>query len=225
MWMGGAEALETLEFVTSSQTTTTTLTAPADIQAGDFLVILQRASSYPGGTPSTVTPSGFSEAVNTNGTGAGVNTRQILNYKIADGTEASANFTIMNGSDSGYDPDERGLFLVFRANVPLASASLQDPDGQFTTGNPTAQTITSGSGTPPLIAIGTYGAFNSITTPTMSPTEDGTVSSTTTGTNDISLKYKIYNVGDSPANVSVDMGDAGGESNNILQSCYFNLAA
>lgn len=201
----GAAALSSITQVLSATSLASTITFPSGIQAGD-LIVLQDWARNISGVPSTVTPTGFT-IVNDSTTST---VRGILSYKKATGSE-SGSLTGMSGTFG------RGKAMaVFRGDVAAATVTSADPDGEATSGNPAAQTVTSGSGTPPLVAIGGYSAMAAITARTFSPAKDGEA-----GTSDdrVYLAWKIYN--SSPADVSVDMADF---FVNILQSCYIQMA-
>lgn len=194
-----------LSFIASTTSTASTVTAPASIDAGDLLVILEGA----GGSVSGSLASGFTLAREDINGPTQTNIR--IGYKIADGSEDSASL-------GGYSASVmRKIVLQFRGDVAISSIAVQDDDGEITTGNPASQTVTSSGGTTPLIVFGHYFSNGTVDPRTFSPTETGEVSSDS----DLHYaKYLIYN--SSPANVSVDMDDEGGV--NALQSLYLEAA-
>lgn len=200
--MASKVPLVALAQVDSATSSAETITVPAGVIAGDLLVLLDNAQGAT--VPTTVIPSGFTSIGNINDGGQA---RQILSYKIADGSEASALLTGMNSTS------ETKALYVFRGNTRILSASPLSVNGQATTGNPTAQTVTAGAGVVPLVVIGGYGANAAVSPRTMTPAKDGEINSSTV----MYLAYKIYNI--SPADVSVDMDD---EGINYLQSCYIS---
>lgn len=190
----------------TATSTAQTITGPSGIQAGDLLVLLDRATNVIG-TPATVVPSGFTSIVNT----TSANVRQIASYKIADGTEASASLTGMNG-----DVINAKALYVFRGNVAISAVNVSTPNSEATDGNPASQSVTASGGTPPLIVLGCYGSSGAVDPRTFSTTKDGEINPSTA----LYLAYKIYNV--SPADTSIDMDDEG--VNNILQSFYIECS-
>ena len=206
--VGSPARLTSISQQDSATATGTDVTGPAGIESGDLIVILDMAFGF--STPTSVLASGFTEIVDfTDGNG-----KVILSYKIADGSEASATLAGMNGFSN---QDEKALY-TFRGDVPITSVNVQSANSQITNGNPTSQTVTSGSGTPPLIVLGGYTSIDSspVSPRTMSPAKDGEINSSSNHY----LAYKIYN--SSPANVSVDMNDEG--DGNALCSCYIECS-
>ena len=88
-----------------------------------------------------------------------------------------------------------------------------DADGQATTGNPTAQTITVNGQTAPILAIAASYAGTGIT---MSG-----ASSVVHPNGLLSMSYRIYTT-DPTADLTADTGDSAGNVN-TLQSCYIQL--
>lgn len=214
--VGGGAGPTTLTQVASATANAASVTGPADIQAGDLLVLYDVAYTGAPGNPTTAVPSGFT--VINNSTGLAADTRLISSYKIADGSEASASLTGMDGADS-----ESKMLYVFRGNVPITSVSALDVAQQGTSGNPTAQVVNASGGTPPLIVFGCYSTFDAIVSPrTFSTTKDGEINANPAGSANFDnwLAYKIYNT--SPADSSIDMDDEGAE--NYLSSFYIACA-
>lgn len=183
------------------------LTCPS-VLAGDLLVFLERAF-VSGSTPTTAVPSGFAAISNVSGS----NTRVILSYKIADGSESGSAIEGMSVPVSGA---LWRAMLTFRGDNPITAVIVADPDGVATTGNPSAQVVTSGSGAPPLVVFGGYVTSGTVNPRTFTPAKDGEVMA---AGDSLWLAYKIYN--SAPSNVSVDMDD---EGNNFLVSCYIECA-
>jgi len=205
---GGDAALASIVQQASATSTAATLTAPADIVSGDLLIFSDLATNI--GLPASVVPTGFTSLSSVSG---GNNQRCITSYKIADGSEASATITGMDGNLS-----DRKVMVTFRGNVPFATASPNTWGGVNQITNPTAQTVTASGGTPPLIVFGVYGCADAAVDPrTFSTTKDGEVSQ---GTN-LYVAWKIYM--SSPADTDVDMDDEGGSFQNSLQSGYIAL--
>lgn len=199
-------SLTTLTVGNSATSSTTTITCPA-VNEGDLIVMLDRAEGM--SVPTTAIPTDFVSVVNTND---GAYFRQILSYKIAVGTEGGTSLTGMVGSDYTY----KGIW-TFVGDVAITAVSALSAVGQATDGNPSAQTVTSGSGVAPLVVLGCATSYKDNTSVlSMTPSEDATLSPDASWW----LGYKIYN--SSLANVAVDMADAGYE--NCLQSCYLQVS-
>jgi hypothetical protein len=213
-----AAALTTLSQVASASSTGETITGPAGIQAGDLLVLWDVANGLGATLPTTVVPTDFDIIVNVPG-GEG-ESRGILSAKIADGSEASASLTGMNGA-----ANNRKALYVFRGNIPIAAYMTQDVGSQQTDGNPAAQTVNASGGAVPLIVLGGYatrptgGSVNPRTfTVGGVGAKDGEVSAG--ASTELWLAYKLYNA--SPADVVVDMDDEG--QRNFLVSCYIECS-
>jgi hypothetical protein len=202
MFPAGAAAagLRTLSLFASATSTTPEVIVPAGVRAGDLMVIVKTAFGF--GAPATVTPSDFTNIFNVTSSWG----RFTAWHKIADGSEAGTTLTLDNGSVS-----DRIILAVFRGNRPIASASVQGIQAVLTGGDPAPQTITASAGTPPLIVCA--GEADSF-----SPAPDGTITAGTSTT----FSYKIYNVGDTPANVTIDKGDEGDA--NDLGGFYLNCS-
>lgn len=130
-------------------------------------------------------------------------------------------YRLLDGSESGALIEAADAYVIFRGDVPIKSVSVQDLANQETSGNPTLQTITSGSGTAPLIAFGYYIAvLGNVNSDTMNPASDGRIADDTADVEQV-LRWKIYN--SSPQNVNVDMDDDTASANNTLASFYLQL--
>lgn len=204
-----ATAVTSLSLHHSNTTTTTSIAIPGTVQAGDLIVFLDSGQSTSAPAPGDTYESGFTaiaSAVSGGGTGTA---RVSLSCKIATGAEADGSITGITGNGSF----ERSGLLIFRGDAPIASmtaASVNNPGS--TDGNPAEQTVTSGSGTPPLVVLAVYRSTAAIDPRGFSPAKDGEINPVTS----LYLAYRIYNA--SPANVAVDMDDEG--NSNILMSCY-----
>lgn len=207
----GAAGLSSISVADSTvdQTLSSTVTAPSDIIAGD-LIVLWNLSENTAGAVSSVIPSGFTEIA----TSSQSQQRCTSSYKLADGSEASASLTVMDGDSRRYK-----AIYVFRGDVPATSVTLSSSVGsQSTSGNPSSQSVIASGGTPPLVVLGFYGAFSTIDPRTFSPSSDGEIGSSDSR---MFIDYKIYN--ESPADVTIDMDDEG--ASNHLHSCYIEMAA
>jgi hypothetical protein len=195
--------LTTLSFRSSDTSTAATIVGPADIEAGDILILSDLAVNKTG-VPTEVVPTGFSIISSINDVS---NIRQILSYKIADGSEASASLTGMDGNQS-----DSKILAVFQGDVSISSVTVQDVNGEMTDGNPTAQVKDASGGLVPLIVLGAYASAGGVNPRTWT---GGTASELSQGTAHF-LLYEIFN--SSPADITIDMDDEG--SDNGLQSSF-----
>jgi len=204
-----AAGLTTLSQVASATSIGNTITGPAGIQAGDLLVLWDVAANAGATTPTTVVPTGFTSIANLV---TDVEVRSILSTKIADGSEASASLTGMNGNSE----NNKALY-VFRGNVPILTATPTDVATEGQNGNPAAQTVNASGATVPLVVLaGYYTAGAAVDPRTFTPAKDGEVNPEAW----MYLAYKLYNA--APADVTVDMDDEG--TRNVLVSCYLACA-
>lgn len=208
--------LRSIRYLThSSNFNSATITVPASVKAGDMLVFADITSNGSGGSlPGNVVPSGFTQIV-TSGVGS---VRATMSRKLAVDADASAVLTGMNGVS------DHKLLAVFRPSIRATAAVVSDPDIENAAGNPDAQTIASGAGTPPLVAVGVYWA--SAENPlgrSMSPAQDGEIAITPLGgLSLLYMRFKYYDAGQTPSNVVVDMADS--DFSSVLSSFYFTMS-
>lgn len=194
----------TLSFVASATSTTSTVRIPSSARAGDVAVLFDRAWNNQS-PPSTVVPSGWTSIRNDPGTVS----RNILSAKVLVSGDPNALITGMDGVFG-----DRKIMLVFRANVAATGFVTGSSNGEVTVNTPATQTVSaSGVGTP-LVVIGAFAALDPLGTTALSPAADGTISNS----GDQRMLYKIYSA--NPANVSASMDDAG---SNVMQSFYLRV--
>ncbi len=191
-----------------------TITAPADIQAGDLLVLLNLTGDV--GIPVTAVPAGFTSISNVSLTSR----REILSYKLATGSEGNS---VLSGMTSGAGLDSLYILFVFRGNVAATTATPLDAAGEMTVDTPSNQVVSAASSVTPLVVIGGFSAAGtSIGTVGFSPSQDAFTSvSSTPGAGNIQMGYKIYN--SSPADTTMSKDDSG--NRNAILSCYIEMAA
>jgi len=205
---GQLDPISSVSLLITETSTASTIVVPSNIVVGDVMVLIQRSRGSVT-TPVDVTPTGWTDV------GAAVNvsqgvvlTRVSHKFKVAESSDSGATVTGMNG-----DADNFKILLVFRLTTTATSVSPQSLAGEMVGGDPSAQIVTSGGGTTPLIVVASFGEKGGNQTGiSFSPAEDGIVTNT-----DIDGYFKIYN--SSPANVTVDLGD-GGDGNSL---CSFYL--
>lgn len=217
----------TISFVSSATNgvagtngTSTSVTLPSTIQANDILVIfcnvIDSNSSTP---PSITTPSGYT-LVNVQGSYniPQADTESVgTYYKIAVSGDASSTLTISSGNGN-YRSVTAIVFRTTKGSSPnISIASLNSYGSAVTSGSapsPPNQTVTSGTGSAPLIVLASY---VTLSTRTFTPTEDGEIASFNAGRY---MRYRIYN--SSPVDTLV------GEVNNLtvttLKSFYMGVS-
>ena len=209
--VAGALTLTFLDFTESDAASVTLLST---IQAGDLLVLVQKASKSTTAPPHVVPP-GWTSVGSFGFNATTFATRLGAVFKIAVSADASKTITGMNGSSSNAK-----VALVFRPSTPLTTAAKFGNSFEVTNGNPSDKVIASGGGTPPLVVFGAFGELNN-TNPAsraMSVTEDGEVDSSSS--DDVFCKYKIYNT--APANITMSMDDEGAK--NALGGWWIEVA-
>lgn len=181
-----------VEFLASNTSTSATINYPSGIQAGDLIILSDRADSNSSANPTNVVPSGFTQIITqTVNTGTfGNNSRLTTSYKKADGSES--------GSITGmWSTRNYKIILVFRPsqNLNLTVGSVVYDDRHNSVLGPF--TILASGAASPCVVFGHVS--NNTSTPqssTFSPTEDGSV--TLAGNLN---RYKIYNF--SPQDVTI----------------------
>jgi len=183
----------TLTFVASSNGSGTTVSRPAGAQAGDIWIIFA-------GPANVSTLSGFTLLSNTTD-----GTTYTLVFGKITGTETSATLGV----------SASWISAVFRPNNPASTLTWVVGGAQYTTGDPSVQTIPSSSTTSyPIVLLGAM-ASNGV----ISPRSTSPVMSEIAGpSTQLYAHYKIYN--SSAVNHTYDMDDEGANS---LQSGYLKV--
>jgi len=204
---GAAPPVTAMSLFDSNTSEATTISVPAGVQAGDLLVLADLALS------ANVLPTDFTQIATDV-----VNTLRLsTSFKLATGSETT--ITGMSGSGA-----VSKILAVFRPNGTVASYGVFDAEQAATGGNPAGQTITSSGGTAPLIAFGFWGANGTVDPRAMTPAKDAELNQDwDSNTDALYIAWKFYDVGETPANVTVDMNDEGNANN--MQSCYIQANA
>jgi hypothetical protein len=192
---GGVTPL-TFSFVDSAiNTNVAAITIPVTAQADDLAVLCQQASTQ---ATTPVTPSGFTNIANVNGTTAPT-LRHMVDYKVLSAGDISG------GSITGMDGSaDWKTLLIFRPNRAIVSLSVVSLTAICSdTGDPGAQTITP---TAAGILIGYTGATATGTAPSGTLVTNGTLVGNP-GTAVQRTYYEIQN--SSPASRTLDMPDNG----------------
>jgi hypothetical protein len=205
-----AVAADTIDYVTHTTSSDPTITAPATINAGDLLILIDRADTELSTPPTDVTPSGFTQILTqtvTNGVDFAI--RLSVSRKIADGTEDGSTITGMAGENQDYK-----ILYQFRASFgAISSFSTSTPTQEGTTGNPAQQTVAASGGTEPVLGIAVWAASGTPDPRTTSITPDHEI------TVNIRLVAHDYVQNTSPADYTIDMDD---ETDNILAGFYLH---
>lgn len=183
------------------------VTAPATVNAGDLLVLVDEASNQTGPVTDVI-PTNFTGV----GTVANPFSRGRISYKIADGSEDSATITGMTALQI------RKILIQYRDDlVPIVSLTVAGFVSTIVDTNPAAQTIAASAGTPPVIGITSFYTLSGAVSPrTTSITPDHEMQAGT------STRHYVHDYiqETSPANYTFDMDDE--SFDNTLMGCYFH---
>jgi hypothetical protein len=211
----GAAPTLSWTFVGSCQATGTSLNFSAlsagAIQANDVALYIDYAGAA--GIPTAVTPSGFTNIVNTSG-GDEPGARAMASWKKLAGSEGSV--TGMSASTGGGSADNNKLGLVFRPSIDFTTMTFSTPQNSgIISTNPAAITVDPSAETIPVVLIGIGAVYQgTVTFSTASPAFDAEIN---LSDNDMRVGYKIYN--SSPLSHSIDINDLGNA--NWLAGFYF----
>jgi hypothetical protein len=204
---GGGGSSFTIPFQASAVSNAPTITTPASVLTNDFGILVDIAYNGTAATPSSVTPTNWTNRHDTSGAVGTARNRLMVSSKVLTTAEASGSITGMN------DDNEDKVMLVFRPSRAIVSATFSTFNSQITSSDPSLQTVSALGQPSPLIVVGLCYALSSTAAfSTASPAFDATVA---TGTADLLVGYKVYN--SSPADHSIDMSDLGG---NVLASFF-----
>ena len=212
----GAKALGIAElsfsFVTSTTTTTHQFTVPASSQAGD-LVIYAHTGGANGGSVSladSYKPAAWTR-IYRDAFDGNVNEDSVFDccYKKIESGDVSSTISVAN---SAFTTD-LGVMLVFRPTKTFTVA-IEDTNHQVGDVNPSAQTIDGTAvATLPHLLMSTHFQYGD---PVTGRSWTGGTNSEITNTNEYYLRYKMFNIGDTKENVTVNHGDGGGEHNRLF---------
>lgn len=199
----------------------TTITVPSVGRPpvpGDLIVY--GATIQQSGTTAPTVPTGFTAITSLGYETGATDILGCLAYKIADGTEGGA---VLTGDSGGAATRVKGIAVFHSDAGPITAVSVAGKHDEGTSGDPAAQVIDASGQAVPLIALALYAWGNgtvATAAASMSPAETGSIDDINADASGqkLKLKYKIYN--SSPADVTVDMADAG---LNVLISCRLGL--
>jgi hypothetical protein len=212
----GAAPTLSWTFVGSCQSTGTTLDFSAlsagSIQANDVALYIDYAGAAD--PPTAVTPSGFTNVINTASVTSEPGARAMVSWKKLAGSEGSV--TGMSASTGGSGADNNKIGLVFRPSIDFTTMTFSTPQNSgIIDSNPAAITVDPSAETIPVVLIGIGATYQgTVTFSTASPAFDAQIN---LSDNDMRVGYKIYN--SSPLSHSIDINDLG--SANWLAGFYF----
>lgn len=139
----------------ASDAVTTSLNIPGgSIQAGDLILVWDWAQNSTNVVPSTNLNTGYVQICDSSSVGNPIfpqyGTREVLSYRIADGTE-----TAIQGITC--DLQRALLVEVFRADVPITKVVIKDLTHTVLTEQTDTRTITSDAALIPAVVVSAYG--------------------------------------------------------------------
>ena len=190
------------------------LALPGSARQGDIVILVARDEYTSAPAPSAGVPSGYT-LIGQFEVGW---SRYVYSHKVLSSGEVEIPAYTNSPNPKAHTTR---IALVFRPNAYPRTLTPAGFQSQATNDNPSAQIITSGSGTSPLIVVASWCNDNGLAVSPRSstPAMDGEVNFPGYGGNWFYAGYKIYN--SSPANVTVDMDDEGFENN--LASFYIAI--
>lgn len=201
-----APAVSTVTYVGTADSSASTVTIPGTAAAGDIAVLYDGAHNS-SGTPSLVTPAGWTNRVDNSITGL----RVAVASKLLVGADVGAVITGMSGTFGNHK-----MLLVFRPDVPIVAATFSTFTSEFTNGNPSAQVIAASGQAAPLIVLGGCGYSGSPVFSSVSPAFDAQI---VPSHDRMRIGYKLYS--SAPADHTIDMNDLGAQ--NSLWGGYIAL--
>lgn len=194
----------TLTYVDSKIATSSTITLPAGSATGDLAILFELV----GGSAALGSPAGWTNAVTET-------TQANYHGRIA--------YRVLQSGDTGVTTGSTGsefttALFIYRPSRAIAAVTPSTFNKQGTTSNPTLQTVSASSGTPPLVVCALGGANSFFVFSTASPAFDYDLTATPLNTT-ARAAVKLYN--SAPSDHSVDMNDEGA---NVLASGYLAVS-
>lgn len=178
------------------------ITIPPAARAGDFCMIFNKAEGTTGNIPANMAPNGFS-TLKTDNTASGSNnvTRSSVFAKVLTENDPGSSVSGLDGN-----VEEEWIAIVLLANKTPSGFTDNSGGADGRTSNPPPQTIVaSGEINKPIVAYALYSSTGAVDprSSTVSMNEEQGAST------DLYAKFIVYNDGDAPADIDVDMNDEG----------------
>ena len=185
--------LYTMTKISTVTSSSSTITVMSDVQSGDLLVLKDVGYNYSGGSITNVIPSGFNSIGTITETINDDTIRATLSYKIATGTESGTTITGINSTA------ESKILILFRGNKIISSVTVGSLVSDADNNGPVSATITSSSGSTPLIIFASFSyIWSGGTAPTFTYTGETPVI-------DTGVHYTIKNKSESINNVNIGL--------------------
>lgn len=210
---------------------TSSIVVPSGVQEGDLILFANMAIKTSVVTPTV--PAGFTKVLPVTQGGVAFGPINIsgtdyyfhyaIGYKIAVGTEGGTSLASMSFTGS-VNPGSALAVMVFRGNRKITGVTRNDDFFEGAIDGVLSETITSGSGAVPLLAVGLYAnlstSFSSLSQRAMTPDADD---ETIFGASNHAVRWKFFSQNSAPANVSCSMASAA--QTRILATLYLELEA
>jgi len=162
-------------------------------------------------TPLTSSSNSFTEHQTTSGGSSFTFLGCRISSRVLVAGELGTITNLINNSGAGH----RAMAVAFRPSSAITSVTYTSTGGQYTTGDPSVQTVTVSAEPAAALAMAVYTVVTGTIAPrTSSITMEELADS---GVTAFYAKYKLYGDGESRTNFTVDMDD---EGTNLLQSFY-----
>jgi hypothetical protein len=193
----------------------TTIAMPTGAQAGDIVFVIDRLAAT-GSLSNFRTPlSSAGNSFTAHQTNSGGSSTTFMGCRISSRVLLSGELgTITNLISTTTATAHRAMAVLFRPASAITSTTYTSTGGQYTTVNPSVQTVTVSSEPSAALAMAIYTSTGTISPITSSITMEQLADS---GVTTFYAKYKLYADGESRTDFTVDMDD---EGTNLLQSFY-----
>lgn len=198
----------------SATSAAASVTAPAGIQKGDLMVLIDAPESAVAINTASV-PSGFTQFRDV--PSSGWETKAVMSYKIADGTEGGSTITGMTGA-----VENAKVLLVFRGRARITTMTMVANSNNISNGDPSGVIANFSGITPaasPVIAMGTVQCRGA--TPPPFQTQSPAFAASLTGGH-LRVGYTIYDKAAALSNQNVDLDDNG--QGNLVTVCGLVLS-
>lgn len=188
-------------------TLSTTITMPSSIQANDLAVMFDWQCNGTTTVPTAVTPTGWTNIINSIQSATLSGQRNCISYKKLDGSEGGTSIT---GMTQGGLRGEKKI-VVFRPTKAITSVTITSLNGQATTNAPTNQSLVLGSSSSgaPYIGFAWYASTGSITTRGSTTTETREIGTSGTTPRGFLKTFESTSPSISFSNSTISMADYG----------------
>jgi hypothetical protein len=193
----------------------TTIAMPSGAAEGDIVFVIDRLAATGSLTLFRTPLSSAGNSFTAHQTTSGGTSTTFLGCRISSRVLVAGELgTITNLINNATTSAHRTIAVAFRPSSAITSVTYTQTGGQYTTGDPSVQTVTVSAEPSAALAMALYTALAAVAPRTSSITMNELVES---GVTTFYAKYKLYANGESRTNFTVDMDD---EGTNLMQSFY-----